>query len=352
MKYLSLLLFLPFAVSSQQYYNDHQYNSLYNMQSLIRYKWYNWDPNVVYGGKDVRTAGIDTVKRFHTKHGKQTLINTDVYNGNGQLVADIYPERRYDYRYNDTLLTEMTATYKRGKTGRSVYRYDDSGNLIAIENFYNDKQTDHYRFAFSGDLCTLREYTDLTHRKKRVYVIESTYSDEGKIMSSVYSVNGEVKRTWDYSCNDKGTLTDGKKAEQTSLCTYDQQNNDGSYTVFTRTINKGIPYLTQVDYSADSVAIGRKEFVNDTILVSEYIFTERLQRYNFYTAKGKYKRGYENTLDDQQRKIMTRSIDKRQRTVSSTEITYNEKGLIAGINLLNKRRKYDTEVFEYSFDAL
>jgi hypothetical protein len=350
MKHLFLIVFFLPLFSFGQYDQD-KYSQILWMMPTVKYGWYQWDPNSFYGGKDLRTSGIDTLKNHYIrKNGKSEMIRMNIYNRDGRIVSAISGKRRTDYSYSDSLLVEITTTSPKNRTKKVTYQYNEQGDLATSSEFTDGKLTDQYRFGYAGNICTLGEHISLSGRKKHVYVMKKEVSAEGKVLKAIYLKDGEIERTWDYSCSDRGTVVEEKKDDETNVCKYEQQNNDGSYILYTRTLYKGKPYLTEVSYNADSVMTSWREFSSDSIMVRENIYSAQLEQFNRYTKKGKYKYGFAYVLDDQKRKTEVRSLNKKGKVISFSTFSYNDKGLITERNMnYGHGRKWDKEIFEYIF---
>lgn len=399
MKLSALLLLLPFGLGAQHYYGDDLFDDGLPLPNLSELRWTTYDPNTFYAKKEARLNGVQTMKHYVKEKSGEKLVGTYTYNAKGRVLSMVNPRRSAVYTYqDDTLVTSITTTYKNGsksiltnefangKKTHALYLFDGkktsetkltySDNLLTSESyerwyknnsfltvnrfenkkkvyseeFRNGKKLHQHRYVYNeAGKSTLREHTDFRKKKPRVYLMEHTYNEEGKLIRSVYTIDGEVERTWDYSCNDKGTMEVTKVEEVSSVCTFREERNDGSYSVFTRTIRDGKPYLVEQRYDADSTLLGIKEFLNDTVMIFESQTDAVSEKNDHYTKKGRYWYGREYRFDAEKRIIGTKSFGRRKKARHHVEVKYNDKGLVDQLHTRYRGNKSRTSRYEYAF---
>ena len=282
-----------------------------------------------------------------SKRGKKEELDTKIFDVQGRMVQLNRKHSKEVYTYLDTLLTEVITTTKRSVTKRT-YEYDEEDRMIASKYYKDDKLVSAFRFEYFDRIRrSLVEHT-VYARKTTVSALKTSYDELlKKPTSAVFTVNGKVKKTWNYDCKEKGELVKSPTEVVSSQCKFQQDNNDGSYSVFIRSIEQGKTYLTQTDFSKDSIFISQYKYFNDTILVEETIKDGKNFSYKYYSEKGKFQRKYEALYDEFGNQLAFMNYNHRNKLVYFTKATYNTQHLVTQVEL-GKKWKH---TFEYNFHS-
>jgi len=347
MKILLLFLFIPLLTFSQFDEKDEHLQALYRAPSHLYQHW----NNVIYFYSNTTTAKKNSVEKViqykKTKKGERKEVETKTFDEGGRII-----QRKNNYEdvsliYKDTLLVE-TVNIRKRTTEKNTYSYDDQDRMIGSKRYRNNKLVSVYRFEyFNQHKRSLVEYT-VYKRKTQVYQLKTTYDSLLKTpVSAIYTINGKTAKTWDYSCNEKGKLSANSTEALTSQCTYNQENNDGSYSTFSRTIRNGKAYLTQIDYTKDSVSLGYCHYYNDTVLLVRSVKTGLSHLYEEFSENGKFKLKTAFLDDENGNQLSIIHYNRRNKIIGSVRGQYDSHNLITEVVYQDKTQRF----FEYSFYA-
>lgn len=349
MKTLLVLVLLPLCAVSQYRDKDPQLQALTFAPS-------NYDQlrnNVIYysswsSENAVKENKVHTVTtNLISKRGKSEAIETKTFDDQGRVIQRKSKYAITTHSYTDTLLVE-TITTKRKKEMKNTYQYDEHDRMIGSERFKNGKLVSKYRFEyFDGFKRSLVEQT-VFKRKATVYTLKTEYDVLLKKPTSVvYLVDGKLEKTWNYDCKEEGELVKKSTEEISSQCSFEQQNNDGSYSKFVRSIENGKTYLLQSDYGADSSFLAFRKFYNDTVLIEKQLNTEDMITVERYSEKGKLMVKYDYQMDEKGNRVAYHAYSRRNKLVYFEQLTYNEQNLITESKLGEKWK----HTFEYTFHS-
>lgn len=290
MKRLLLLLLMPaISFAGKPHYSD--------AQMLIYLKWgatfelgFNFSQENYYGSKPevMKQNKVQSVRTYNlNKHGRKKSWYERTFDASGRLVSMKTEYDKVQFVFTDTLLTEIHRVSKNKTKYDTKIVYDAEARITKFTLFKNGKQTEETNYAYFDQQKTSLVEKKLFGRKTRIYRLETDYDELLKSASeSRYIVNGELKKRWTYTCDQKGKLEE-KKIEEVTQCNYSATNNDGSYISYTRTIEDGKDVLQESTYSKDSVLIEYKCFLKDTILVSHAIHSKEKTVSEGFNKKGK-----------------------------------------------------------------
>ena len=345
MKTLLLFLFIPCLTFSQFDEKDEHLQALYSAPSHL-YQHFN---NVIYFYSNTTTAKLNNVEKViqyrKTKKGVKKEVETKTFNAEGRIIHRKNSFEEVTLNYVDTLLLE-TINVRKKTTEKITYSYDDQDRLIESKKYRNNKLVSAYRIDyFKQHKRSLVEYT-VYKKKTEVYQLKTSYDSLlEKPISAIYISNGKLEKTWDYSCDEKGKLAATSNEALVSQCNFQQENNDGSYSTFSRTIRDGKNYLTQIDYSKDSLFLGYYQFYNDSILIAKTSKLGNRTEYETFSEKGKFKSKTIFLKDDQGNDLSTISYTKRNKVISSVYAQYDSHNLITELIFKDNMQRF----FEYSF---
>lgn len=369
---LFLLFFSPlFAqenfISSHYYLTGHFYDED-NMDFYSDAFYFSYAPKMKR-----KASGVSEITITNTnKKGKKRII-IQQFNKNGMLVY--VKNKSIGYQFNasyqdDSLIVYSSKKYPK-KHFESKYTYEKGKikNKMELKNGKLIRETLN-QYTSAGKILSSE-----THSKGKIRKLIYEYNEEGKLKKTSFTIDGKVKKIWNHECREKGEAIASIKEEiVSSKCEYREESADGSYTVFVRTIQNGKTYLRESKYTKDSVLFEVNRYKNDTILFEKRTITKGYEveteykrgkptfqtHYKFqngeisaywYTKKGKFKYGYENSYDEKGKKIGRKSFGKKGKDFPTSEsvYTFDENGLVLSDKRFSKGKlRYSTE-YSYKF---
>lgn len=346
MKLIVLLLFIPFAAIAQLnkkerlHLNSVRFFSEWELQNVQRLYFYSNQKLTV--SNHVKTA----IRYNLNKKGKRKYETRFHYDEKGKILSKWYKNDTVNYAYNDTLLVEI-ARKARKDMHLTTYRYDAQNRLIGKEYRKNNQLISQTTIGYFSD--KKRSYTEEVSfgRKKHVYRIDNQYDSLlNRLEKSVYTIDGKIKRVWNYECDERGKPEKSKVEALSSSCVYNQSNNDGSYSVFARNLQDGEYILYETLYSKDSTVYGFRHFKEDTILVYEQIKTDLTTVSKSFSSKGEFRYSITKTEDGNGNLLEEIYVNKKHQEKSRLKITYNAFLLPETVQYLPNGNK---ACFEYTF---
>lgn len=342
-----IVLLIPFSAYPQL--NNREERQLNNMQ-FSTFSWENTYANQIHYNLSSNLANKKNVKavvkQTVNKRGKIKSTSYLNYNKQGKIICRAYESDSVFFSYKDTLLvaTQRDAKKDRFKT---LYQYDDQSRLVERQAYKNNQLVSRLTLGYFLDKKRSFVTQESFGRKKREFRMNYAYDSLlNQLTKSEFLVDGTVKRVWIYECNDRGKAVDPKLEAMSSSCRYEQANNDGSYSVFNRTLQDGKFILFETMFTKDSVSCGFRRFENDSILVYEQLEKGNTTESRNFSKKGKFRSKSINTINDEGNPIVREYQNKRGKILSRLEFTYDERGL--PILLTTSHGKQITR-FEYTF---
>lgn len=340
-KIILILLLSPFTLIAQRqdYLLTHLRQINYNVLSGHE----NTYLNIELPEKVRKDNGVKSCVTYIVKKDKKRFIEENTFNRHGKHVSRRTEKGHKQMTYkNDTLLKEVLGEYRRS-TNRHVRNYSED-KLMSMQNYTNGKLKSGYELSYSNDKIVRNRYTE----GRRSFELVNKYEDD-QIAETKYLVNGKMKKHWVYDCKPEGKEVIDRSKEMSNFCQYREEANDGSYIKYTRTVEKGIPFLLKAYFTSDSVFFKFEKFESDSILTIRNTVSDEIRSYEVY-KKGKYDHGYVQQLDREGRIVKSRSFrGKKQKFVSGADYTYNEKGLVTEVKRSNNRKVYYHKSFKYFF---
>lgn len=302
---------------------------------------YEYQQNMYYGAKPeiIKQNKVGTVKAFSiTKKGHKKDWYERTYNLSGKLVQMKTEYSTINYKFTDSLLTEVQNTTKK-HAYHTLISYDSESRIIKIQSFTNKKLTTETNYVyFNGNQTSLVE-KKIFGKKEKTYRLETDYDNLlKKATETRYVINGELKKRWTYSCDEKGKVQE-TKIEEVTQCQYYSSNNDGSYISYVRTIEDGKDYLQETSFSKDSVLTEYKRFLHDSILVNHNTYSKSKDVFQAYRKNGK--RSYKLIEEKDDKGNTVRRVDCYKPTDKALIITsydYSENNLIREVTYNNGRK--------------
>ena len=363
MKFKSTLLLITticfaFSIQAQTYYSR-EYNYYYTIDRHDHLSFNSLDNErkVVY--KKRAKNKVESSKKVKLNHKNDTLqITKTSYNKKGRIIRI----EKVDHKgrlfnlvanySNDTLLTHYVITQAK-KQDDVKFEYNKEGKLTYLMHLRNGEK--HYEIVkhYMGEHLLETASTDYSKRKPINYKVLRSINEEGKVLRIDYYTNGKLKRVWEYDCSDKGVEVKPKKKEEgvpsSSSCSWKSESNDGSFTLYYRTLNGKHVNLFEKHFRNDSVLISSKVYDEKDRLKFETIYNKHHKINLSYKNNGKIRR-YNAEILDPQLGVVASTIVYHGLFKSHTSIekTHNEKGLTVGlIDYYNSKRRITDISYSY-----
>ncbi len=258
--------------------------------------------------------------RATNKRGKVTESHL-TYNQKGRILSSKSPtyERMSTY-FNDTL-ESTRLTNRKGKTTEFKINYTPNGKILDEEKYRNGKTISVVHNTYLNNHIVSPEEV----YKGKKSALKNTYNESGDLTKTVYFKNGKIKKSWVYECKPEGELYASVKTEIiSSSCEYKAESADGSYSVYTRTIREGKPYLVQETFSKDSVKTSIKRFENDSIMTYSWIRNSNSVTEQHF-INGKLKR-VETWNYDENNHLVSKEFLKKNKLRKTYKFQYDSNG--------------------------
>jgi hypothetical protein len=371
-------IFLNYSAifSQMSYFADHNLTgSAYNLE----FREELWDNQIYFYApqKKRKENGIAKIKITNTsKKGKKTETLQE-FNKQGKLTYSFNSFNGYEIKasyLNDSLLTYISRKHSNRKLYESKFIYENN-KVKTLERFCNGKKTfsQNYTYSLSNKVLSSVVITQKGTTRKMLH----EYNENDQLIKSSFSINNKIKKVWNYDCKPQGELIVTTKEEVTSSkCEFRSENNDGSYSVFVRTITKGIPYLNEHKFTKDSVFYEANYFKKDTILTFNEIvdgnwrtttnYSKGKITYQYQTKyfennknvieefksfkKNKCVSRYKNSFDNNGYLVERKSYNNPKKIKPSLVSKYevDENGLILKSDFYNKKGFKRNSIFEYT----
>ncbi len=342
---LTLILLVPFCGFSRNYSDDEVLNYLkWGSEYVIGYQW----QSSVYAYTDakvVKKNKVHTIISYETKKsGKKKIETKKTFNEFGKLTQLVNGDEITDFVFSEDLLTEIIRT-KKGTIWRTECVYDDQQRVVSIRKKKNEKLlTETTYLYFEGLKTTVVEQKNFDGKEK-VYRYETDYDGVLKRPTeSRYLINGKLDKKWTYSCDEKGKV-EKSDVDEVTQCSYTAANNDGSYVVFSRTIEDNEIYLQETTFNKDSVFIEYKRFYNDSILVSHQVKVGNTSTYEAFKKNGKFVSKSISEYDERGNYVNYMYYNKHSKVISSMKAKYMDNDLVQEVTY----RRGSGMTFEYSY---
>ncbi len=346
MKQLLLITLLPFLGFGQM--NSRELHELNKIKYLD-----DWEMNGIQAihsnqkSNYIKTTKVQSVTYLHYSKKKKTpkVSYKKWYNEDGKVIRTENKTDTVTFEYKDTLLVSIFRQSKKDEYFTAI-QYDDQNRMISktIEKNHKPLVTTYYSYYKNLKRTKIERKT--FGRKPHTYVLVNEYEPIlDRLSKSIYTIDGEIKQTWNYECNEKGKIVDTKIEAVNSQCHYEQNNLDGSYSVFTRSIVNGKVQLTETLYTADSIFNGFNTFYNDSLLKSSFRKNGTTEVNKSFSKRGKLIYHYEKEMDEFGNQLSYKRFNKKGEITSQDVYRYNEFHLLTSIAY---REKY-ISLMEYTY---
>ena len=301
-----------------------------------------------YGSKRevMKLNKVQAVKSYNlNKRGKKTSWYERTFDTSGRLIHMKSKDDETEFIFTDTLLTAIRHRIGKNRLDYGI-TYDEQARIVKVVFLKNNKIKEETNYVYFDGYKTSLVEKKIFSRKIRIYRLETDYDNLLKSASeSRYIVDGELKKHWTYSCDEKGKLEE-KEVDEVTQCTYSAANNDGSYIKYVRTIEDGEDVLQEYTYSKDSVMTEYKRFYKDTVLVSHSTYSKEKMVSEGFNKHGK--RTYKFIREDDKNGNAVKYINYfsgKDKNPHTTSLVYSDGNLIQEVTY-DKGGKVQ---FEYAY---
>ncbi|MFT5857925.1 MAG: hypothetical protein ACI865_000009 [Flavobacteriaceae bacterium] len=343
MKLIFLLLLLPFTSTSQTY-KDNQAQSL-----LTRVKYTSTDLGYVLREHDhslYKKLGIMGITINQGRNERRMKVDRLRLNQTGNLIKKSGLKDTTTYTYVNDSLVQSILTHGSEK---SATHYDyHAGKLIKKEHFEGNSLASRIVVQYDHNENIVFSMVQSGRKLKNSYAMKYTYGEE-KVERQVFMKNEVILKRWNYSCEPKGELEEEKN--RSSICKYVEENRDGSYVLYIRTIEKGKPLLYSHSFTADSVNYASNCTNEQKVIIWTAKYEDNLRDLTWYTEKGKFERNsvYRYTPEKQLLTLTTKR-GKKKKMVSKLINEYNPNGTLANSESFYKGKLTYTRTYTYVKD--
>lgn len=339
-KYFLFLILLPASLGAQHSMKGYyQLNRLMFDSDLTAFEE-SFAPLKLREKLQISGMHVETV---YGKGKKYTSEKS--FNHKGRLLHSSDKYHTADYTYEaDSLVTSETR-----KRGRNTYQTRSSytdGKMTVRQKYEKEKLQSTTLVAYNPQ----DKISNSQIIGKKHYEMQYIYNDAGKMKKCIYLINGRKNKEWIYECKEEGEILASKTEAISSFCTYREESRDGSYTVFTRILKEGKPYLVKQVYTKDSVQVLYQQFLKDSILISEMKKEGNTETSSSYKESGKKLYKQVVSYDDAGSVIAREYFQGKKETgFSKTTFVLNADGTTKTRQFFRKGKLKSTANFTYSF---
>ncbi len=320
-----ILNFIALSSYSQIVYVSN--NSSKNFQGNYPYYVKSWDTNS-YDIRNIRKHKIkeeDLTVITYKRHGKRVIENSRVirtFNNRSYLIEYISFNKGkesshniYEYDSNNNK-TDYKRWYKGKHYSHSINKFNQYNQLTQRDSYWNNKFQSRAIAIYQDSIITAQ----WTYRKDSNQVRnkwEYSYYPNWDKKTTRYYKKGQLKHSWNYTCNEEGEEEKPKK--ETKVCELKQYNADSSYVIIRRlTDENGKISKRKITFDKNNHPILREYFNIQNRLTykdsSIYLNDKRSENYQF------------NNLIIQKSTIYTFDTDGKK--TSLKELFYKKSGSI------------------------
>lgn len=207
-----------------------------------------------------------------------------VYNEKGRI-AEVKNKKSNKYLVyeNDSLLTNYVEVSKKSESLNYSYQ---KGHFTGFQKYKNGKLISELIITYNEKGKITSRLTKKGKNLKKSSEQKTFYYPDGKIQKSQTFINGKLKREYVYECKPEGEIVNVKKVDNTSVCTWKDERNDGSYINYTRYTEEKETYLWKGTFDKDSNLIMSERFLDDTVKVYSFEKTKNSETTSNYNKKG------------------------------------------------------------------
>lgn len=298
----------------------------------------------------LKNKGISALEITSELKKKNAYVKSYTFNRLGNITTSKTSYATSEITYLKDSIPTKVDVVRRNQHRITAYEHNSNFDVLSENTYINKKQRTSRTFEYDDRKIT--KQTFLSGRKlRKSAVLEKKYDSEGKMIQSLFYKNGKLKNQWDYTCKPEGSdLLASKSNDLSNFCQYKEENADGSYKKFTRTIEKGKPYLFVAEYTKDSVFQRQDKFLNDTILINSVEVKGNTTWTSYFKPKNIFDFGYAITVNDDGQTILQEYYSgKSRKCTSKNHYTYDNQGLIQSDTYFRKEKLIRKNTYHYVF---
>lgn len=303
---------------------------------------------------DNNIKSVTTIRKYSKKNESKTKTE---YSKEGYL--NTYTQYRKDlpikkeYTYNEVSKINNIKTYNR--KGELTWETKSIYNLDTLITDYQRlrKGKDYQKTVVEYDGRVMKEmnifFKNMDVPKTRY--MYSFYND-GSRKETKYFRKGKLKHTWNYDCNSEGEILK-KHKDTATVCHWQDTDSLGRIILWWQTTNEKnqITKTKSVfEKESDKNPVEYYAYNSKNILTLHWRKTDKHYKYFSYKNSGRLARTYELFYDKFGKEIKSVNIyyGGKKNWTSTTEISYNDKGLKSKETTLNSKGK--TIVTDYTYE--
>lgn len=355
------ILLICFAVScslNAQYYKSFNYRAVKgNKNSFFEIDSFAINNNL---------SGFEIKRYNYSKKGRvnsSDIIHQTFDNSGHKINLIIFSDtlkRKINYQYQVVFDPKQNIVNSVINENKSIQQrqsiYNDSNQIITLIYFFNNRlsTTTHYEYNAFGLLSSLK-VTD--SKNKVLYKYEYSYYDnKDKKQIKLFDKKGNIKRVWDYSCENTGKVV--KKSTDTSkVCVLKSYLPDGSIVSTTHYFDyKNNPIKEVVITNAQKQIIERSYYkgINDELFYKNtfiYQGEDMIKQTSESHKKGKLFQSFVITynllghITSQSNSV----FHKNEAKVYSTNYSYDASGLITKIVKYLNNQVIEINLYNFTY---
>lgn len=344
-----LLIFIQFNTLCQIDFSNSFYFETRNNQ------FFHYPGQKYYYDKDIIKSNISnkvsTKTTYISKKGRKIKCETTTFNKKGLLISFSSEKRKVlNVWKNDTLLLTRSI-FKNNDSSRIEYQYNDNNKCIGYKNFRGNKLKFECQIQYDEAGNEISRKNLYGKHLKNSSEMKYFYNLQKKKIKTEHYINNKLISTWNYDCSDKGDLSKTNEISRSSTCKWNEDFNDGSYIIYSRTLNRNSSFLDKHYYTKDSVLLKSERYESDSILTSSFIIEKGFSQQIHFKKNNKI--NYSNiTFRNDKKQIIN-----EHRTyyhilstqIYSDHISYDSKNLITQIEKWQNNKLKSKQSFEYTY---
>lgn len=269
------------------------------------------------------------------------------YNPKGRLteIKNKKSSRHLVYE-NDSLLINYIEVSKKSENLNYSYQ---KGHFTGYQKYKNGKLVSELIVTYNEKGKLTSRLTKRGKNLKKSTEHKTFYYPDGKIQKSQTFYNGKLKREYVYECKPEGEIVDVKKVDNTSVCTWKDERNDGSYINYTRYTEEKETYLWKGTFDKDSNLIMSERFLDDTLKVYSFEKTKNSETTINYNKKGVQTYYTKSIFNDAQLLIERQSKYGKKTKVYKSVNEYDEKNMLVKTTNFQDEKIISTVEYKHIF---
>ncbi len=335
---ISILSFIGINSYSQiVYINNNSPENPYANHSKKNYNYTYYDgmTNSYFNKKEIKERQIkevDITILEYKKNGKRAIEKDryiEKFNKEAHLIESINFNKGLEsshniYQYDNNNRIDTKRWYKGKNYSHSINKYNQYNQLIQRDSYWNNKFQSRSIASYQDSRITAQWNYSKDSTKVRNKWEYSYYPNWDKKTTRYYK-NGELKHTWNYTCNEDGE--EKKPKEETKVCELKQYNADSSYVIIRRlTDEKGKISKRKFTYNKNKNLILTEYFniKNKLTYKDSSVYKNEICTENYHFFRGK------NSSKIQSSTVY--HFDSNGNKTDLKKVFYNKPGIIAWVH--------------------